>query len=216
MFANVARILPALSSSQVDSLVRQWENAYGSASGTVFEERVTGAFPFSWHVSTELDKILADMKISVTRSEFSELVQAWGDLTPWKNTQSTLEAILAANITVGVLSNGDRFTLERAVSIFTTVPFAHVFPTDFPVGAFKPVHYIYDQAKEVGYAVEEVLHVAGGATDASGARDAGLFSVLTHSVSGKRSAVFHDEFVSGTPACFDVGDISEVLGVLGL
>lgn len=220
MLENVAKILPALSSSDVDTLVGKWEGAYGDAIGTTFDEAETGAFPFSWLISTELQKILDEMQITVTRSEFSQLVQSWGNLRPWKNTQETLEKVHAAGISIGVLSNGDRYTLTQAVSIFTTVPFAHVFPTDFPVGAFKPLHFVYDATKEVGFAVDEILHVAGSPYDGVGARDAGLFSAVTHSTSRRglklRNASSDAGAVGEMQPCFNLGDISEVVGILGL
>ena len=82
MFETVAEVMPSLSSSEVNSLVLAWEGAYGRAAGTVFDESITGAFPFSWHVSTELKTILDDMGITATREEFDALVKTWGDLTP--------------------------------------------------------------------------------------------------------------------------------------
>ena len=214
MRENVAEILPALSSSQVDSLVHQWENAYGSAMGTTFNEKVTGAYPFSWHVSTELQPILDNLGITVTRGEYDQLVKSWGTLQPWTNTQETLKTILDANFTIGVLSNGDSNTLSNAVTIFdSSVKFSYIFSSDFPAGVFKPQHEIYDQAKNVGYSIDEIFHVAGGASDGSGARDAGLFSAVTSSKS-----FFHasTEGVGGTEPCFNLGDISEVPAILGI
>ncbi|CAM9535150.1 unnamed protein product, partial [Ectocarpus fasciculatus] len=170
--------------------------------------------PFSWHVSTELKTILNDMGITATRDEFDALVKTWGELTPWKNTKETLQTLYAANYTIGVLSNGDRYTLSTAVSVFLPeVPFTYVFPSDFPAGAFKPAANIYQQAKQVGFEIEEILHVAGGDGDGSGARDAGLFSAVSHSSNRRR--LFHDK-VGGTEPCFVLYDISEVPGILGL
>lgn len=213
MRQNVAEILPALSSSEVDSFVHQWENAYGAASGTTFSEKVTGAYPFSWHVSTELQPILDNLGLTVTRSEFDQLVKCWGTLQPWTNTESTLQTILNANFTIGVLSNGDSDTLSRAVTIFdSSVKFSYIFSSDFPAGVFKPQHDIYDQTKTVGYSLDQILHVAGGASDGSGARDAGLFSAVTSST----SKVFLDSGMGGTEPCFSLGDISQVPAILGL
>ena len=216
MTENVANILPWLSSSQVNSVVSKWEGAYGAAANSLFDESITGAFPFSWHVSTELKTILHDMNIEVSREEYDLLVKSWGDLKPWTNTEETLKTIYGANITIAVLSNGDRFTLSNAASIFTSVEFSYIFPSDFPAGAFKPQHAIYDQAMQVGYDISEILHVAGGQNDAYGARAAGLYSVQTHSV-GKSNLFHGDKVREGDPEpCFVVGDISEVPALLGL
>jgi HAD superfamily hydrolase (TIGR01493 family) len=217
MIENVAEILPALSSSQVKNIVYDWENAYGGASNSRFEESVTGAFPFSWHISTTLQPILDKHGIFVSRSEFHQLLQAWGDLTPWTNTQATMEKILANNISIAVLSNGDYKTLSNAVTYFPdSVHFSHIFGSDFPAGVFKPQHDIYDQAKTVGYDISEILHVAGGSTDASGARDAGLFSALAHSTSFQHRALSSTGDVDGTTPCFTLDDISKVTEILGL
>lgn len=218
MFVNVAEILPSLSESQVKNIVYDWESAYGQAAGTRFEEKKTGAFPFSWHVSTTLQPILDKYGLTVSRSEYDQLVKSWGNLIPWTNTQATLEKILAANISIAALSNGDSKTLSDAVTVFpSSVHFSHIFSSDFPAGVFKPQHDIYDQAKLVGYDISEILHVAGGGTDASGARDAGLFSALTSSKSFQNHlALSAGGGVAGTTPCFTLGDISEVTVVLGL
>ncbi|CAE7909454.1 unnamed protein product [Symbiodinium microadriaticum] len=223
MFDNVAEILPSLTSSQVHDLVTKWEGKYGNAQGTRFEEKQTGAFPFSWYISTQLQPILDDMKITVTRDEYDQLVKSWGNLRPWTNTQATLEKILNANITIAVLSNGDKNTLSNAVTVFpSTVTFTYIFSSDFPAGVFKPQHDIYEQAKTVGYDVSEILHVAGGPTDGHGAYDAGLFSAVTSSKSFTNHAALSgasDGSVTaktGDTTCFELGDISEVTEILGL
>lgn len=213
MTANVAAALPSLSSSEVGTLVDKWRSAYGNSLGTRYEEYVTGSFPFSYFAATSLQTIVEDMNLTVSRSEFHELVLSWSRLQPWHNTQETLEQLHAANLTIGVLSNGDRYTLTNAVSIFSTVPFTYVFPSDFPAGVFKPQHDIYDQTRTVGFDVEEILHVAGGPQDGGGARDAGLFSVVTYSTSRRRMESVQNDY---TEPCFSVNDISEVPALLGL
>mmetsp|Transcript_22981 Transcript_22981/g.33594 ORF Transcript_22981/g.33594 Transcript_22981/m.33594 type:complete len:259 (+) Transcript_22981:108-884(+) len=207
MFASVAEVLPYLSTNDVHTLVTKWENAYGAATNSVFEEGVTGAFPFSWHISNSLKDIIRDMGLDISRDEFDALVKCWGKLTPWENTQETLEILADANYTIGALSNGDYYTLATAVSIFhTPVEFSHIFSSDFPAGVFKPQPAIYEPTKHIGFEVEEILHVAGGGNDASGARDAGLFSALLHKPpkDGK------------TEPCFVLNDITELPAVLGL
>ena len=208
MKVSVASVLPDLSTSQVDSLVLAWEGAYGSMQNRVYAEEESGAFPFSWDISKALSDILIDMNLSVSRADFHRLIACWGQLTPWEGTQEALEVLVKGNITIGALSNGDRYTLTNVVSVFQTpVVFSHIFPSDFPVGAQKPQKAIYQQVLDVtDYDISEVLHVAGGATDGSGARDAGFFSALLHK----------DPVPDKTPPCFVLNDISELPAVLGL
>lgn len=220
MLKSTAEILPQLSSNQISDLVYTWEYAYGDAAGSYFDEGVTDSFPFSHLIANSLKTISNDMKINLTRSEFNELMVSWGKLTPWKGTQESLEILANNKLDIGVLSNGDYKTLQSDVSIFTPpVQFKYVFPSDFPVGAFKPQPDIYHQTLKLGYDISEILHVAGGSTDASGARDAGLFSVLLAKTSVKKNGRY---LFSETPnsksskPCFVINDISELPALLGL
>lgn len=208
MRSNVAAILPSLSESQVNDLVSKWESSYGANQGRVFEESQSGADAFSWSISTDLNGILNDMGISVTRSEYDQLVKSWGNLTPWDGTQEALAQIASSNITIGALSNGDYWTLKQATSIFVEpVMFQYIFSSDFPVGSFKPDKAIYDQVTgTTEYELHEILHVAGGKTDGQGSRDAGLFSALLHD----------DPVADGLQPCFVLDDISQLPAVLGL
>lgn len=220
MLKSTAEILPQLSSKQVSELVYTWEDAYGNSAGSIFDEGVTGSYPFSHLIATSLRTITNDMKIDLTRTEFNDLMFSWGKLTPWKGTQEALEILAVNNLNIGVLSNGDYKTLQSDVSIFKPpVKFQYVFPSDFPVGAFKPQPDIYHQTLTLGYDISEILHVAGGSTDASGARDAGLFSVLLAKTGVKKNGRF---LFSETPnskssqPCFVINDISELPALLGL
>jgi FMN phosphatase YigB (HAD superfamily) len=219
MLASAANILPSYTSSQIADLVYTWETMYGDAAGTVWEEGVTGAFPFSWLIATSLDTISKDLNMNFTRSEFNNLTTAWGQLTPWEGTQEALEILAKGNLDLGVLSNGDWRTLHSDVSIFTSpVSFKYVFPSDFPVGAFKPQSAMYHQTLALGYDISEILHVAGGSGDASGARDAGLFSVYLAKTYLKSGDHLFDDSADekSTPPCFTINDISELPAILGL
>ena len=219
MLQSVAKILPQYNSSQVSELVYSWESAYGAASGTIWEQSQTGAFPFSWLISSSLEEITQDLMMNLTRSEFNELVSAWGQLTPWEGTQEALEVLAKANLDIGTLSNGDWRTLQSDVSIFASpVSFKYIFPSDFPVGAFKPQPAIYEQTLALGYDISEILHVAGGSGDASGARDAGLFSVfLAKTYRNRGRNLFADTAdQKSTQPCFVIDDISELPAILGL
>lgn len=221
MIRNVAKILPNMAASDVNSLVLQWEYAYADKANSVFKEEETGAFPFSHLISTSLASIAKSMNVALTRSQFSDLVQSWGALTPWKGTQETLEILANANITLGTISNGDRYTLQSAMSVFKPpVSIKHIFVSDFPIGAFKPQPEMYYQALTVGFKADEVIHVAGGSTDASGARDGGLFSAYLQAhvnpFEAKRKLSGSNATQSNTAPCFVLNDISELPAILGL
>ena len=93
-----------------------------------------------------------------------------------------------------------------------------MFPSDFPVGAFKPQAAMYHQTLSLGYDISEILHVAGGTGDASGAREAGLFSVYLAKTYQKRGDHLFDDSADGNSAqpCFVIDDISQLPEILGL
>lgn len=63
--------------------------------------------------------------------------------------------------------------LTIATSVFfPTLTVDAVYSSDYPVGVFKPLPGIYAQVAEQ-YGMEAVLHVAGSAIDAFGARSYG-------------------------------------------
>lgn len=204
---NIAEILPTLTSQQVHSLTQQWENAYGSYAGVVFDESVTGPEPFQWMLRTTLPPILSNMKITVTDAQFEALIVCWGNLVPWSGTTDTLQKVFDAGYHLGTLSNGDPKTLQNAMSIFTGVKFSYYFSSDFPVGTFKPDHAMYDQLPRIStYAVEEILHVAGASSDGWGARSAGLYSALSGS----------PPYPKQPYPCFLLKDITQLTTVLGI
>lgn len=209
LIVSVTKILPTWSSDQVKVFVSHWENAYGNLAGTVFDESVTGSQPFQWMLNTTLTSILESMSSSVTDDERVLLIQAWGILTPWVNTQEVLTQLYNANFTLGALSNGDRGTLTTAMKVFLpAVKFTYIFPSDFPTaGSFKPDAAMYHQIKTTtGITATEMLHVAGANIDGWGARNAGLLSALLGRIPYPQLPL----------PCFMLKDITELPAVLGL
>lgn len=184
-------ILPQLSSNQINSLVSNWENAYGSYASQNFDENVTGKSPFQWVIRTSLTTILNDMNIVVTDDEFNALIAAWGKLTPWPNTKEVLQQLYQANFTLAALSNGDRTTLGHAMEVFLPeVKISYLYSSDYPVMAFKADAKMYKQVSIDGW----------------GAREAGLFSALLHSPPYPKQPL----------PCFLLQDITELPAILGL
>ena len=170
-----------------------------------------GLQPFEWMARTTLAKSIQDLGLSVRipeRSrEFEELLGAWSDLIPRNGTAEAL-AQLAPHFMLAPLSNGDRDTLITATRIFSPkAKMSFVFSSDFPVGVFKPLAGIYVQVEETaGLERDEILHVAGSSFDAKGAREYGLYSVLSYG----------DPEKEGAQPCFVIKDIKELLPILGL
>lgn len=110
---------------------------------------------------------------SLSKTGVDELVRAWDGLSPWPEAKSTLADLKARGYALGVLSNGDAAMLRAGLRHFD-VMFDHVLASDH-AGVYKPHPAIYALPQErLGFAREEVLHVAGSANDVAGAKLAGL------------------------------------------
>jgi len=104
--------------------------------------------------------------------EMAALVEAWERLPPWPETVEVLTAVRARPITVASLSNGDE-VMQRRLLATLPVPFDTIISTEG--GRFKPHPSVYAKTLQVlGVRPEELLHVAGSATDAMGATAAGI------------------------------------------
>jgi phosphoglycolate phosphatase-like HAD superfamily hydrolase len=204
---NVVEIVNG-SSSEAKYVVDRWLTAYGSYFGDTFDSRVQGPEPFQWVIRTSLPPLLSHVGLAPQCPQgspcFERLCAAWGQLTPWPHTADVLTR-LAPHFAIGTLSNGDAKTLTNAVSIFTPpVHFAYIFSSDYPVGAFKPNARIYEQAL-AAVGADAVLHVAGSAVDAAGARAAGAFVAL-----------LRDTPTRGHEPCFALSDITGLPAVLNV
>lgn len=108
-------------------------------------------------------------------------------------------------LVLAVLSNGDR---EMLRALLTTLPvvFDHVVSTEG--GRFKPHPSVYSKALDMmGVRAEELLHVAGSATDAMGATAVGIRTIW---VNRSGDAVIDPRF---SPA-HEVADLREALAVI--
>ena len=109
----------------------------------------------------------------LSKTCIDDLVSAWDGLSPWPEAKSTLAELKARGYALGVLSNGDETMLRSGLQCFN-VMFNHVLASD-QAGVYKPHPAIYALPLErLGFAREQVLHVAGSANDVAGAKLAGL------------------------------------------
>eukprot|EP01031_Cornospumella_fuschlensis_P024736 gene24736-29889_t len=208
LIGSVKTILPDLDDKSVTKLVQDWEGGYSSYAGTVFDISVTGPQPFQWMLNSTLTETLSKQKLTVTDFQFSALIKSWGNLTPWVNTKESLAKLYNAGYLIGALSNGDRDTLNRATSVFLPeVKFTYIFPSDFPVGSFKPDVAMYKQLDtSTSYSTAEMLHVAGASSDGWGAMNSGHYSALLSLVPYPKKPF----------PCFLLKDITGVPPIFGL
>lgn len=141
----------------------------------------------------------------LTAEEARTLVGAWEHLRPWPEVAEVLQAMRERPLILAVLSNGDREMLQ---ALLTTLPvaFDHVVSTEG--GRFKPHPSVYSKALDtMGVRAEELLHVAGSATDAMGATAVGIRTIW---VNRSDDAVIDPRF---SPA-HEVADLREALTVI--
>ncbi len=149
--------------------------------------------------------ILRSLDPPATTGEMSALLEAWEALPPWPEAVEVLTQVRRRPLVLGTLSNGDAEML-RALLRRLPVTFDHILSTEG--GRFKPHPSVYANAlKALGVQRNEVLHVAGSATDAAGAT---AFGIRTVWVNRAGEAVADSRFA---PA-YDVRDLTSVLEIL--
>ncbi|HEV2359770.1 MAG TPA: HAD-IA family hydrolase [bacterium] len=107
--------------------------------------------------------------------EMRTLVEAWERLPAWPEAAEVLAEVRRRPLVLGVLSNGDSGMLEALMRTFP-VRFDRIVSVEG--GKFKPHPSVYRKAlAQMEARPEELLHVAGSASDAAGATAAGLRTI---------------------------------------
>ena len=165
---EVAKLRP----DDARAIARAWRTRqleYAQISNSLGLERI----PFRVITRRALDHVFARANQPLAESQAEALCAAWDRLPAWPEAAGTLEQLRSRGYTLGLLSNGDEEML-RAAAAHTGIHFDHVLASDH-AGHYKPHPAMYAlPAKRLGLRNEEVLHVAGSATDVLGARVAGL------------------------------------------
>ena len=148
---------------------------------------------------------LAALRPPLSADELARLLDAWETLPVWPEAVGVLTEVRRRPLLLGTLSNGDADMLEALLRRLP-VTFDRIISTEG--GKFKPHPSVYARAlSTLGVARDELLHVAGSATDAAGATAFGIRTVWVnragHLVADPRFA----------PA-YDVRDLRGVLDVL--
>mmetsp|Transcript_6698 Transcript_6698/g.8658 ORF Transcript_6698/g.8658 Transcript_6698/m.8658 type:complete len:258 (+) Transcript_6698:45-818(+) len=204
---NVAQILPSLSTSEVNTFVNDWVGGYGSYGNAVFNEDITGPYPFQWTLNDTLDSTLTKMNLEISSDEYYALTQTWGNLIPWAGTTETLTKLYNANFSLAPLSNGDTDTLNRAWSnSFPNIKFSNIYSSDFPVGKFKPQADMYAQVINDGIDPETYMHIAGAPGDGQGGREYGIYDALA----------WNQPIIGDYEPCFILNNITDLLSIFGL
>lgn len=204
MERNIASILPSLSSSEIKTFTNKWLSDYVSYFGKSFPTTLTHQ-PFAWLIRKSLLEILKSFNLSSTIQEnsetFNSLLSSWSNLEPRPGVTEVLSK-LSEKYQLGVLSNGDKNTLETAVRVFPPSTFSFIFSSDYPVNCFKTCSSMYAQALDVvDQDRTKVFHVAGSAYDSEGARTFGILS----------GAIDPSAAQAHSKACFGFNDITQVI-----
>ncbi len=111
----------------------------------------------------------------VTPDEVRVLVGTWERLPPWPEAAEVLREVRRQPLILATLSNGDEGMLRTLLAALP-VPFDTIISTEGR--KFKPHPSVYQKALErLRVRPDELLHVAGSATDAMGATAAGIPTV---------------------------------------
>ena len=147
---------------------------------------------------------LAALRPPLSADELARLLDAWETLPLWPEAVGVLTEVRRRPVILGTLSNGDADMLE-ALLRRQPVTFDRIISTEG--GKFKPHPSVYARAlSALGVARDELLHVAGSATNAAGAT---AFGIRTVWVNRAGQLVADPRFA---PA-YDVKDLNAVLEI---
>ena len=159
---------------QTDGLdiVRTWRRKqleYCLISNSLQRARV----PFAVITRHALDYTLSQLQLDLTEGVRQGLVHAWNELRLWPEAASVLTAMKERDYRIGLLSNGDEAML-RALAARLPIRCDDVFASEH-AGYYKPHPSVYAlPLQTLGLSTDQLLHVAGSATDVMGTKAAGL------------------------------------------
>lgn len=156
-------------------------------------------------LEASMRSVLRRVTPPLTPEEVAGLVGAWETLPPWPEAAGVLVAVRRRTTLLGTLSNGDADML-RLLLRNMPVAFDHIISTEG--GRFKPHPSVYAKAlRALDVRPDELVHIAGSATDAAGAT---AFGIQTIWVNRAGDAVADPRYA---PA-HDVRDLNEALRVI--
>lgn len=156
-------------------------------------------------VEAALQATLRPRGLVASGEDLQELVGAWERLPFWPEAEAVLLAIQRRGLLVAALSNGDEKMLSRLLSRLP-VPWDAIVSTEG--GRFKPHPSAYQKALDrLRVGREELLHVAGSATDAAGATAFGIRTVWVR----RGAEEIHDARWAPAHECSDLWGVLRLL-----
>ncbi len=112
----------------------------------------------------------------LTEEEVEALIRSWEHLPPWPEAADALREVRRHELGLATLSNGDAAMQQALLENTLPIRFDRVIASEG--GRFKPHPSAYRRALEaLDLKAADLLHVAGGASDAMGATAYGLRTV---------------------------------------
>lgn len=167
-------VAQALLDEEVDSvdLIRIWRQKqlqYALISNSLQRERI----PFAVITRLALDYALSRVQVDLAETSRQSLVSEWNQLKLWPEAAQVLVEVKNRGYAVGLLSNGDE-TMLQTLAAQLPIQCDHIFSSE-QAKNYKPHPGIYKLPLEtLKLAANQVLHVAGSATDVTGTKAAGL------------------------------------------
>lgn len=172
--SSLVPVVRRLLKEQVEAieLVRVWRQKqleYALISNSLQHGRV----PFAVITRRALEYALSRAQVKLAEDSRQSLVSEWDQLQLWPEAGQVLVEVKNRGYAVGLLSNGDEMMLRRLASRLP-IKCDHIFTSE-QAGYYKPHPAIYGlPLNTLGLNVDQILHVAGSATDVTGAIAAGL------------------------------------------
>ena len=129
----------------------------------------------SFKVCTDqaLSYVINRNKLSVSGAVRKKLSKSWNNLKPWPEALSVIQEIKSLGYETAILSNGDQDMLRAIAKRFENYV-DHILSAEIAQN-FKPHPSVYElPIIHLGFAMDEILHVAGSPSDVIGARAFGL------------------------------------------
>ena len=129
----------------------------------------------SFRVCTDqaLNYVINRNKLSVCEAVREKLNESWNDLKPWPDALATIREIKSLGYDTAILSNGDQDMLSTISKKFEN-NVDHILSAELAQN-FKPHPSVYElPIKRLGFAKDEILHIAGSPSDVIGARAFGI------------------------------------------
>ena len=150
-------------------LWRQKQLEYALISNSIQHGRV----PFAVITRLALDYALSRAQVQLADAPRQSLVSEWDQLQLWPEAGQVLVEVKNRGYAVGLLSNGDEAMLQR-IALRLPVACNYIFASE-QAGYYKPHPSMYElPLRTLGLTSDQILHIAGSATDVTGAKAAGL------------------------------------------